>query len=195
MFELLYRFLIKHKEVSLPGIGTLSLQMQPAQSEFVNRTFIPRTHLFVFEQQREIQSRKLFSWLAYVCGISEREAVIKLNDFVFDLKRQIESGKEVIWQGVGKLKRGLAGEIKFTNEPSQVLQQPVIAGKVIRENAAHTMLVGEEETTTVEMSEFLNQSQRRFTQWWIIPLAIIILIIMFLGWYFSEYGLTVASNY
>lgn len=194
MFDPLYRYILKHRQVSLTGIGTVTLYSEPARSDFVNRSFIPAKFSFVFEQ-KETASIKLFSWLAAALEITEREAVIKFNDFVFDLKKQIESGTEVIWQGVGKLKKGLAGEIKFNAEIHELsFPQPVIAEKVIRENAAHTVRVGEEEKTSTEMTDILSHTSKKKIAWWIIPLAIIIILIMFLGWYFSEHGMSVSST-
>jgi hypothetical protein len=196
MFDPLYRYILKHKQLSLAGIGTITMQAEPAQSDFVNRSFLPARYSFVFEQGREVTSRRLFSWLSSALEISERDAIIRFNDFVFEIKRQIESGTEVAWQGIGKLKKGLAGEIKFNAYSSSLLfPQPVIAEKVIREHAEHTMLVGEVEKTSTEMTGLLSQGDKRKISWWIIPLAIIILLIIFIGWYFSEHGINTGNNH
>jgi hypothetical protein len=54
--------------------------------------------------------------------------------------------------------------------------------------------VGEEEKSSVEMTEMLAANARKKLQWWLVPLAIIIIIFIFLGWYFSENGLSPAST-
>ena len=198
MFDSLYRYLIKYKQLSLPGIGTLALQVQPARSEFVDRTFLPPHYSFVFETGKETTSRKLFSWLAQVFNTTERAAVIRFNDFLFGIKKEMDSGKEINWPRVGKFQKTVTGEIGFeADEKELIFQQPVIAEKVIRENHAHTMLVGEMEKTSFQMTEFLSTPapvEVKRSYWWVWPLAIIILALMFMGWYFSEHGINADST-
>src|SRR5258708_17007154 len=105
MYECLYRFLIRYKKIDLPGIGTIALQMQSAESEFVNRSFSSPKYFFAFGKGRETSSGKLFSWLAVNFNITEPEAVTRFNDFVFDLKKQLEAGNKIILDGVGVLQK------------------------------------------------------------------------------------------
>jgi len=198
MFDSLYRYLINHKQVSLPGMGTLSVQVQPARSEFVNRSFFPARYSFVFEPGKEISSRELFSWLAHVLISTEREAVIRFNDFVFAIKKELEAGKKITWHGVGSFQKAATGEIGFDPaEKELVFQRPVVVEKVIREKAGHTMRVGEMEKTSIEMTEMLSGPaavEVKPSYWWVWPLAIIIVTAMFLGWYFSEHGISTAAT-
>jgi hypothetical protein len=208
MYESLYRFLIKYKKIDLPGIGTIALQTQPAQSEFVSRSFLAPAYLFTLEKARltasadtneknpvgqgkETQS-KLFSWIAANNNINEREAVGQFNDFVFDLKKELESGKKITWSGVGIFQKEMSGEIKFEGKKKELqFLEEVVAKKVIRENAEHTMLVGEVEKTSTQMTEMLSGDmviKEKRSYWWVWPLAVIIVILIFLGWYFSEHG-------
>ncbi len=198
MYEILYRFLIKYKRVDLPDIGTIALQMEPAESEFVNRSFLPPQYFFTLEKTKETSSEKLFSWLAANFNITEREAVIQFNDFVFDLRKQLEAGKEIIWNGVGILQKELTGEIKLGGVKKELaFLEEIIAEKIIRENAEHTMLVGEVEKTSTQMTEMLLNPvavKEKYNYWWIWPLAVIIVIMIFLGWYFSEHGVSSGST-
>jgi nucleoid DNA-binding protein len=198
MFDSLYRYLIKYKQVSLPGMGTLSVQIRPARSEFVDRSFFPSQYSFVFEPGKEISSRELFSWLAHVFITTEREAVIRLNDFFFGIKKELEAGNEITWNGVGKFQKTATGEIRFEAAEKELsFQRAVIAEKVIHENMGHTMRVGEMEKTSIEMSEMLSGTaavEVKRSYWWIWPLAIIVVIVMFLGWYFSEHGINPGSS-
>ena len=197
MFESLYRYLIKYRQVDLPGIGAIVIQVQPVVAVFVNRSFLPPVYSFVFQQARETSSKKLFSWLGGVFNITEREAVIRLNDFVFDLKKQLEAGRIVTWSGVGSLQKGNGGEIRFHAFKKELdFPGAVVAEKLIRGNAEHTMLVGELEKTSTEMTEFLLNppAEEKRSYWWIGPLAIIVLAFMFLGWFFSEHGIKTSST-
>ena len=194
MFELLYRFLVRHKRIDLPGIGAIVLQIHPAESQFVNQSFLPPRYYAAFEKEKPTASRKLFSWLAASCNSTESDAAAQFNDFIFQLTSQLESGRKVVWNGVGAFQKDQSGEIKFEtsrNGPTWLEQTP--AKKVIRENAEHSMLVGETEKTSVQRTELLSNPRPvtiRRHRWWVWPLAVIIAIAIFLGWYFSTHGIS-----
>jgi hypothetical protein len=198
MFESLYLFLIRQKQLCLPGIGTLSLQTSPAVAEFVDRSFLAPQFSFVFEE-KEFSTKKIFSWLAASFGITEREAVIKFNDFLFDLKREVETGNRVTWNGVGSFSRTAGGIVFHPEKKNARFQHPVVAEKVIRENAEHTMLVGEREKTSTQMTQMLSGKapiavEEKRSHWWLWPLVLIIISFIFLGWYFSAHGVNVSST-
>ena len=192
MYEALYSFLIRYKKIDLPGIGAIALQMQSSRSEFVNRSFLPPAYFFTLEKAKETPSRKLFSWLAANFSLTEREAVVKFNDFLFDFQKQLETGQQIAWDGVGVFKKESTGKIEFTSFKNDLpFLEEVIAEKVIRENAEHTVLVGEYEKTSTQMTEILSGDiiEKQKLYWWVWPLAAIIILIIFLGWYFSEHGI------
>ena len=211
MYESLYRFLIKYKRIDLPDIGAIVLQTQSAHSEFVSRSFLPPVYFFSFEKARltvsaerndqnkfrqgkEARLGKLFSWLAVNYGVTEREAIVRFNDFVIELRKELGAGKTIAWRGIGNLQKGPGGEIEFhADKTGQPWLQQTVAKKVIRENAEHTMLVGETEKTSAQMSEMLlnpRSVKDKRVYWWVWPLAVIIGIFIFLGWYFSEHGIS-----
>lgn len=190
MYECLYRFLIKYKKLVLPGIGTVALHLRPSVSEFADRHFSPPGYFFTLERADEIPRGKLFSWLASHFSITDSEAVIRFNEFIFDLTRKLKEGKEIQWQKVGSFQKELTGEIKFTGAKEALSWlENVPAQKIIRENVEHRMLVGEVEKTSTEMNKLLSSAtiEKKY-QWWLWPAAIVVAILIFLGWYFSEHG-------
>jgi len=194
MYEALHRYLIKYKRLDLPGIGAIALQLHPAETKFVNHSFLPPEYFFEFERSEDVPPEKLFSWLAANLDITEQEAVIRFNEFIFDLNRQLREGKQIHWQGIGSLQKEFSGEIKFNPQHNEFeWYHEVIAEKVTRNNAEHTMLVGEREKTSTEMRELLYTGEKERTNkkektnhWWVWPLAIILAITIFLFWHFSE---------
>ena len=196
MFECLYRFLIKYKKLDLPGIGTIALHLQSSRSEIIDRHFSAPRYFFTLERGDEIPRGKLFAWLASHFDITDGEAVIQFNQFIFDLARKLKEGKEIHWEKIGSFQKELSGEIKFTGaEEGPSWLENVPGQKIIRENVEHRMLVGEVEKTSTEMNKLLNSvPQERKYQWWAWPIAIVVAIFIFLGWYFSEHGLKSAST-
>ncbi len=194
MYEALYRYLVKFREIDLPGIGVLALRMQPAGAEFVDHIFLPPKYFFSFEKMEDVPPEKLFSWLAVHLNITEQEAVIRFTDFIFEMNRQLKEGKAFHWHGVGTLQKEFSGEIKFNSESNLPWLENVVAEKVIRENAEHTMLVGESEKTSTQMTELLHPGETmKRPHWWIWPLAVILAAVIFLGWYFSVNGISGTS--
>jgi hypothetical protein len=64
---------------------------------------------------------------------------------------------------------------------------------MIRDKAVHTVRVGEQEKTSVEMTEWLNPEQERKTYWWAPALIAAIILVVFIIIYFSQNGLNGAS--
>ena len=196
MFDCLCRFLIKYRKLVLPGVGTIALHLRPSNSEIANRQFSPPAYFFALEKQDEIPKGKLFSWLASHFSITESEAVIRFNEFIFDLTRKLKEGREIYWEKVGSFQKELTGEIKFIGVSEELPWLENVPGqKIIRENVEHRMLVGEVEKTSTEMNKLLNSdSTEKKYQWWVLPAAVAVAIFIFLGWYFSEHGMTGTST-
>jgi hypothetical protein len=193
MYAELYRYFIQHKKLYLPGIGNFILERKPAEADFVNRCINPPSYSISLQQESVKPSSKFFAWLASVFNISEKEAIIRFNDFVFDLKKEINSGSKVEWNGIGIISKGLGDTIRFSAEELNSTAKVVHAEKVIREKAEHAILVGERERTSVEMTELLSIPAGKKSIWWVIPLFLALLAFMFIGWYLSKNGLSTAS--
>jgi hypothetical protein len=194
MYEELYRYFIQNKKLALPGIGTLLLQRRPAESDFVNKRINPPSYSVVFQTVADSPSLKFFKWLGAAFLISDHAAIIRFNDFVFDLKKQISDGNKINWKGVGILNKGLAGEVKFTPAAISAIENPITAEKVIREKAEHFVRVGEDERTSVEMTELLSKTEVKKSSWLLFAITAVLLSLMFIGWYLSKNGVDVSST-
>lgn len=194
MYQELYRFLLQHKQLPVPGIGTFLLERRPAVIDFPNRKIEPPVYSVSLNPTSLSPSRQFFAWLGHALHISDRDAVIRFNDFIFDLKKQIAGGGSISWKGVGVISKSLSGDIKFVAEPPVAVEKPVAAEKVIRDKAEHMVRVGEEEKTSAEMTEMLNKTEEKRSYWWVPAAALALLAVMFIGWYFSEQGVDVSST-
>ena len=194
MYEQLHQYLLVHKQLSLPGIGTFLIERKPAEADFANKTIHAPIYSVILQNETGSLPKKFFILLAAVLNISERDAIVGFNDFAFDLKRQIVSGATIKWIGVGTLANGLAGAVKFSPDPDIIIEQPVVAEKIIRENYKHTVRVGEDERTSTEMVEMLSQPKKKQSLWWAYALVLALLSFIFICWYFSEHGLKISST-
>jgi hypothetical protein len=194
MRDTLYEFLLLNKKLSLPGIGTISLCQNSATLDFTNKQFTSPSFYFIIESRNDKPSKKLFDWLSSSFGITEWDAIKSVNDFSFDLKKKLSEKGEVNWENVGMIRRNNNGDLKIETQ-TIILQseQPVTAEKVIRVKAEHTVLVGEQEKTSVEMEEYFAESTKKKNYTWLIAAIIAVLAVIFIGWYFSEKGFSTSS--
>lgn len=178
----------------MPGIGILHLQRTSSTFDFGSKTFSAPRYFFSLENADQSPSRKLFEWLSQVMMVSEWEAIKMINDFSFDLKNQVAASGEVIWEKVGKFFRDDNGDIIIDSAILELeSEQPVIADKVIRGKAEHTVMVGINERTAVEMEAYSYEAPPKKDYGWIIAIIIIVISFMMAGIYLSEKGLDPSS--
>ena len=194
MYTELYQYLLQHKKLPVPGIGTFLLERESAKFDFVNRKIHPPAYPIELDPGSHLPGQRFFGWLANALGISNREAIFRFNDFAFDMKKQISDAGIINWGGIGTLSRGLTGDVKFTSSVmGSIFEKPVVAEKIIRERVEHMVRVGEDEKTSGEMTAMLSEKEETKSYWWSFALAIGLLAIMFIGWYFSEHGVDISS--
>jgi len=195
MYGELYQYLILHKQLNIPGIGTFLLERKPADIDFVNKMANPPAYTIALHHGNTTPSKNVFNWLSSTLNISERDALTRFNDFALDIKDKILTGDKLHWNGVGTLSKGMAGEIRFEASLKDLKAGiPVPAIKVLRENAAHAVRVGEQEKTSTEMVEMLAPADKKKIQWWGIALITGLLAFIFIALYFSSKGLNTSST-
>ena len=194
MLDLFYEYLIHHHKIVLPGLGTIVLQRRPAISDITEHTFSPPSYNYIWEQTDQHLPANFFMWLSHKLNATEDDAAIRVNDFVSDIKKEMNAGKEISWNGVGILRRGLESGIEFEpDEMDLVSEKKVFGEKVIHENDSHTLLVGDKEKTNVEMAEILHLPQSKQFNWVRVAIIAAILAIILMVWYISANGLTPES--
>jgi hypothetical protein len=186
MYGELYQYLVLHKQLNIPGIGTFQVERKPADIDFIGKVVNPPAYTVALHHGNTTASKKVFSWLSDVFNISERDALSRFNDFAFELRDKVMAGGKLQWDGVGVLSKGLAGEIRFdASLKGMTIGEPIPANKVLRENAQHLVRVGEEQKTSTEMMERLVPEEEKKSYWWAAALVIGLLALFFLAWYFS----------
>jgi hypothetical protein len=191
MIDILNSYLILHKSISIPGLGTIYVERVPANSDFVNRQILPPGYQFRFDKYFDAPDKEFFNYLATEKHIADFEAIRLYNEWAYDLRNQLKGEAPVEWKGIGKLYQDANGEIHFQPQKSErIPMKPVAAERVVRNNAAHAMLVGDKETTTLAMSEMLTEESSIKKRWWIYALIIAVIAAAILIYRFSKDGFT-----
>jgi hypothetical protein len=148
MNNVLVSYLLQHKSISIPGLGSMYIERIPAQTDFVNRRILPPDYHFRFDKYFDAPDKDFFTYLAKQQNIADYEAIKWYNEWAYELRSKLREGLVVEWEGIGSLKKDISGEIVFESAgriPS--LQEPTAANRVIHTHTQHTMLVGDQEVT------------------------------------------------
>ncbi|RYF37347.1 MAG: hypothetical protein EON97_01355 [Chitinophagaceae bacterium] len=133
MYGELYQYLILHKQLTLPGIGTVQLERAPADIDFVNKMANPPRYSISLHHGHNNSSPHIYYWLSTALGISEQDATTQLNALASTLKEKVLTGEKFDWSGIGTFSKGMAGEIRFDAAVKDLpAGQPVPALKVLK---------------------------------------------------------------
>jgi len=197
MLQLLNAYLFQHRSISIPGLGTIYLETFPANADVAGRTILPPAYRFRFDKYFDAPEKEFFSFLAVQGKMLDFEAIKWYNEFSFELRNRIRNEEAVPWEGVGVLRKDGSGNILLESATAPVFSiQPVPAMKVNRQDAVHTLLVGDHERTSGEMNEWLQEegtTRKRFS-WWVIALVLAVIGLAILGWHFYTHGWSTANQ-
>ena len=160
MVDLIVRFLSTHKRVSLKGIGSFSVEHLPARLDFPNRLLhAPETILHYAAEAEE--DAAFDQWLVQELRLPSDEIKTLRQNFTEEFKRILTGKNEVEFAGLGRFEKDGNQLIHFTSAFETIVGMPVVAEKIIRKNTSHSIRVGEEEKTNVEMEELLLRKYRK----------------------------------
>jgi len=194
MFSILNQYLFQHKELVIPALGSFALIPRTASSDFSTRSIIaPGWDIVLHTNEMQIPSN-FYEWLCTQMNSSKEDAVLKFDDFASLIVEKLHTENDIQWEGLGRLKRKADQKIEFIPENDSISPfTQVIAQKVFRENANHTMKVGETETTTQSMMEQLNRKKRELPLARIVALALLAISIIAMVLYFFMNGFNLKS--
>ena len=100
------------------------------------------------------------------------DAVNNLNHFTSELKEQLETNHVLELKGIGTLTKKASGYSFDANNTIQDFFPDVAAERVIRQNAEHTVKVGEYQKTSTQMHKELQQRKVKKDNWFISALVL-----------------------
>ncbi|MBS1664937.1 MAG: hypothetical protein JST68_28075 [Bacteroidetes bacterium] len=197
MFAVLNAYLFQHRSISIPGLGTIYLETSAAEVDVAERTMLPPTYRFRFDKYFDAPDKEFFSYLASQKNILDYEAIKWYSEFAFELRNRIKNEDLVSWDGVGVLRKDSSGNVLFESAKAPAFfLQPTPAMRVNRQDAQHTLLVGDRERTSGEMNEWLleENANRRRAPWWVWALVIAVVALAVLGWHFYTHGWSIGNQ-
>ena len=155
-------------------MGTIQLVQQPAQLNVAEKIILPPSYTAELKGDETVPDHQL-NFLSAALQ-QERESIHQnLDDLGLGLKEKVR-GEGFEWNGIGTI-RSSGGAITV---PVAGLE-PVPAERVLRQDAEHTVLVGDQEMTSTQiagMREGEVAGKRKRSIWMIIGWILLILSIL-----------------
>lgn len=176
MVELIQQYVSAHRQVSIKGWGTLQLVNTTATVDFPNRLLHGPVPTLQFSVSGE-DSTPFLHWLAAHLNISSSQAQQMADAFASNFHQSLTPSSPVEWSDWCVFSKTADGSVQFLPKLQlTAVTAPVTAERVIRKGAGHTVRVGEEEKTNVEMEEYLQaQESHPVYRWWIAAALLLLL--------------------
>jgi nucleoid DNA-binding protein len=174
MFNVIASSLFQKKSCRLPGIGTLEVVTRSAEYDFSNQQISAPQHRIVFINASSSDNT-----------FNEFSAISQL------MKQKLKDEGMVEIDGLGSFVKDGNGSLQFVPvEIDSNLLQPVVAERVIHKDAEHAILVGDKETTNVEMTEYYtDETAVAKDKWWIWAIVLGVVAISVIAYYLSQNGI------
>ncbi|WEK35176.1 MAG: hypothetical protein P0Y53_22020 [Candidatus Pseudobacter hemicellulosilyticus] len=197
--EVLTSYLLQHKSISIPGLGTIYVERIPAQTDFVNKQILPPSYHYRFDKYFDAPDKEFFTYLAQQKDIADYEAIKWYNEWAYQLRNRLRVDQQEDWAGIGTLKIDHSGDIVFEAAGAVASSlQPAPANRVVHQHAQATMLVGDKEVTRElhpagETVYPWEESERVRDAWWIYALIIAAVAGSAIFFHFYKNGFNAAS--
>ncbi len=175
MLLLLTKYLLQYKRVCIPHVGTFELVQQPPQLDVADKIFTPPSFTTRFLQQDTVPDHQFLYFESTFR--SERETLKQeLSEFGQNLKTRIEKDP-FRWNGFGTLKYH-SDELIFEPQHIQLTSlQRLRADKVIRQNVAHNVIVGDQHITSEDIARPVDRTGYKMPWYMIVGWVLLVLAI------------------
>lgn len=197
MQDLISSYLIQTKECNLPAIGKISLVTSSNEVDIANKKIMPAEEKVVFSSREDRHIAGIVKYISEKENIDENEAGEKFKMWCQQAKERIGAGEKIVLNSLGFFEKNIAGTISFKNERTSLFFESVRAERVIHKNEEHAVLVGDRETTSSVMNQFLNEEEIVDDSRWkiaaIVFLAIAV-IVLFIHFYLHSFSFFSTGN-
>lgn len=182
MLNLLYKYLVLHNHVSVPGVGSFDIETVPATLNVNNVT--PPSYSLKFSSGTALTDKNFYRFVSNETGVNEVDAVRKFQDFAYQLRKDIQSFPQVELSGLGLLKKDASGGLLF--EPSFSVSKyfsPVTALPV------NSIAVTEKADTVITLEpieEFTEEAVIKKDRWWVWAIVLMIIALATISYFFMQ---------
>lgn len=178
MFSLITKYLLQHKRVSIPQVGSFELKSRPPELDIADKKLMAPVFIAEYSAADEVTEHQ-FRYFSQAQGADKDRVEQDLRLFGQRLKEALRR-RSVNWNGFGTLQ---ASNQSIVFEPEEIRLgslQPLDAARVIRQDAGHRVLVGEQDLSSQQATDILQQeppvkrSYANLTGWIVLALALLL---------------------
>jgi hypothetical protein len=170
MDQHLYKYLVLHKHLCIPQVGSFLVRREPAHVNS-GKLYGPKPVIYFSEGDKPSSDKFFFNFLATEMGIDEVAAIKQFHDFSYRFRNDMAENKPAILNGVGSLVKKEDGSFHF--EPANDLSEliPVVA---IPET---TIIINQRDATQTEETEETEEliEEPETERWWFAAFLLFIL--------------------
>lgn len=112
--ETIREILMEEQQVCLPGIGTLRLTPKPAVVSPIEGKATPPSNQASFNSNLVLDDGKILRSLKEIPILTDEEANKLLQKFLQNISDNLDAGRSVTLEGIGRLFKHFDGEVRFT---------------------------------------------------------------------------------
>lgn len=181
MYPIIHKYLLQHKNVSVPGVGIFSIENIPASFNEQKSSLTPPQTQISYKAETALADRVFYDFLAKELRIDAIEAIKNFHEFTYQLKQDIGHADAAVLPGIGTLTKQPDGTFLFEQE--NILEdyytvQPLLQSISVDEaNQPHTVtnnnansFVGETDLLAVTEEENAPKDY-----WWVYAIVLAVI--------------------
>lgn len=179
MYPIIHKYLLQHKNVSVPGVGIFSIENIPASFNEQKSSLTPPQTEISYKAETALADRVFYDFLAKELRIDAVEAIKNFHEFTYQLKQDISHADAAVLPGIGTLTKQPDGTFVFEQEnllADYYAVQPLLQTVTIDEESqtqastnANTF-IGETELIAVAEEEDTSKDY-----WWVYAIVLAVI--------------------
>jgi nucleoid DNA-binding protein len=113
--ETIRHLLMEEEQVCLPGLGTLKLLPQPALISPLEGKAAPPSEHVSFNANLVLDDGRILRALEDREGLTHEDALLQLGEFLRNMQENLDAGRSVTVDGLGRFFKHFDGQISFTS--------------------------------------------------------------------------------
>lgn len=201
MHQYLHKYLILHRSLSIPQLGSFNVRDEAARTDPASGLlFAPRPVISFEAQPDQPANKKFFNFLAKEMNTDETAAVREFHDFCYKFREQLQQQEMAVLPGVGRIVKNAEEKLMFTAENSLLEflppvpwmasgEQPAlpVESRKQKKKAAAPPVVQPEPVVeqTEEVTEEIDEYEAPRDRWWLYAIILLVLGILALLYYYQ----------
>ncbi len=197
MLSIITSYLIQTGKCALPYIGYFTTDYKPAVTDIVSKQIFPPVESIIFREEAIPLSAELINYIASKRNVSHEVAGGEFDEFCKQWNKKIDAGEKLCFETLGCLQKSDQGVLIFVREKFINYNGAVLAERVLHHDAGHSVLVGDNETTSAAMNKYYSSEpviDRKTWRIWALALFFIALLLLIFSFYNHRFSPSSVGN-